>query len=216
MNPPINCDCGFPSADRWPDDDLVVFGADLDPDTVTHAYTHGLFPMNVHTRRGDVLGWWSPVRRGIVPLDGVRITRSLRRSMGRYTCTVDRAFPDVMRLCATVHSDEGNWITPEFERTYGELHRRGRAHSVETWDEDGELVGGLYGIRIGGFFAGESMFHLATDASKVALVHLVELMRLDGMSLLDTQWRTDHLATLGCIEVPRREYLGLLARAIGE
>ena len=214
MELPVTCDWEFPPVDLWPDEDLVLVGADLRPDTILCAYTHGLFPMFADRRR-KVLGWWSPVVRGVLPLDGLRTTRSLRRSMRRYTCTVDTAFDEVVSLCGSVR-DEGNWITPEFERAYGELHRMGHAHSVETWDEDGNLVGGLYGLRINGFFAGESMFHVAVDASKVALVHLVGLMRLDGMVLLDTQWCTDHLASLGCTEVPRDRYLEMLERAIRE
>ena len=214
MRLPVECGWEFPPTDRWPDDDLVLVGADLDPDTVLCAYTHGLFPMFAD-RKHRVLGWWSPVRRGVVPLDGLRVTRSLRRSMHRYTCTVDVAFETVMSRCGSTRTN-GNWITPAFESSYGELHRRGHAHSVEVWDADGSLVGGLYGIRINGFFAGESMFHVARDASKVALVHLVGLMRLDGMTLLDTQWCTEHLAGLGCIEVPRGEDLEMLARALAE
>ena len=214
MELPVPCDWEFPPVHDWPDDDVVVLGADLQPATILHAYSRGLFPMYVDHRRGRDIGWWSPVRRGIIPLDGLRVTRSLRRSTERYTCTLDTDFAAVVSACATVHDESGNWITPEIEHAYGELHRLGHAHSIEVRDGDGVLVGGLYGLRINGLFAGESMFHTATDASKVALVHLVGLMRLAGMSLLDTQWRTDHLATLGCTEVSRTEYLTLLERAL--
>ena len=210
---PIDCDWEFPSPERWGHDDLVLIGADLEPSTILHAYSCGLFPMFIEPADERGLGWWSPRRRGVIPLDGLRVTRSLRQSMRRFTFSIDADFARVMHLCAEVH-DGGDWITPKFEHAYGELHRMGHAHSVEVWDADGALVGGLYGLRINGFFAGESMFHLARDASKAALVHLVDLMRLDGMRLLDTQWRTDHLASLGCIEVPREEYLGLLADAV--
>lgn len=210
---PIDCGWEFPSPERWGHDDLVLIGADLEPSTILHAYSRGLFPMYIEPENERGLGWWSPRRRGVIPLDGLRVTRSLRQSMRRFTYTVDADFARVMHLCGTVH-DGGDWITPTFENAYGELHRMGHAHSVEVWDEDGELVGGLYGLRINGLFAGESMFHLVRDASKAALVHLVGLMQLDGMRLLDTQWRTDHLGSLGCIEVPREEYLGLLAGAV--
>ena len=210
---PIPCDWEFPPTERWGHDDLVLFGADLEPSTILHAYSRGLFPMYVEAEKERMLGWWSPLRRGVIPLEDLRVTRSLRQSMRRFSFTLDADFARVMNLCGSVRRN-GGWITPSFERAYGELHRLGHAHSVEVWDDDGALVGGLYGLRINGFFAGESMFHLARDASKAALVHLVGLMRLDGMRLLDTQWRTDHLGTLGCIEVPRDEYLRMLADAI--
>jgi leucyl/phenylalanyl-tRNA--protein transferase len=171
-----------------------------------------MFPMYLD-KKSRTLGWWSPVERGIVPLDAMRITRSLKKSARKFHCTVDTAFTQVMQACGTAHTD-GNWITQEFIDSYSQLHAMGNAHSVEVWNSKNELVGGLYGVRINGFFAGESMFHRETDASKVALAYLVDLMRLDGMALLDTQWNTEHLATLGCITVPREEYLALLAVAI--
>jgi leucyl/phenylalanyl-tRNA--protein transferase len=118
-----------------------------------------------------------------------------------------------MTLCGSMRTD-GNWINQHFIDAYTDLHEEGLAHSVEVWNEAGDLVGGLYGVRINKFFAGESMFHVETDASKVALMYLVQLMTLDGMELLDTQWRTDHLESLGCIAVPREKYLQLLASAI--
>lgn len=207
---PTECRWSFPSPDLWPDDDdVVAVGADLEPDTLLYAYAHGMFPM-FHKR--DLL-WWSPVDRGVIPLDGVRITRSMRQSAKKFTCTVNTAFVDVMKRCATTHTD-GKWINKNFIESYSELHRLGHAHSVEVWNETGELVGGLYGVRINKFFAGESMFHTETDASKVALMHLVQLMALDGMELLDTQWHTEHLETLGCIAIPRENYLQLLASAV--
>lgn len=159
------------------------------------------------------LGWWSPVERGIFPLDGLRVTRSMRQSSRRLECTVNMAFRSVMEACATVRTD-ANWITSDFIEAYCELHDLGWAHSVEVWSDD-RLVGGLYGVRINGFFAGESMFHFERDASKVALMHLVDLMRLDNMALLDAQVCTEHLATLGCIQVPRWDYLRLLETATG-
>ena len=211
MKPPTECRWEFPSPELWPDDDdIVAAGADLETDTLLYAYAHGMFPMFINKRN---LAWWSPVDRGVIPLDGLRITRSMRKSAQKFTCTINEAFTEVMTLCGSMRTD-GNWITREFIDAYTDLHDEGHAHSVEVWNEADELVGGLYGVRINKFFAGESMFHIQTDASKVALMHLVELMTLDGMELLDTQWRTEHLETLGCIAIPREEYLQLLASAI--
>ena len=218
MQPPTECRWSFPSPELWPDDDdIVAVGADLETDTLLYAYAHGMFPMFIPERffsREKNLAWWSPVHRGVIPLDGLRITRSVRQSAKKFTCTVDTAFVNVMKFCATSHDEEHNWIDQDFIDAYTELHHEGHAHSVEVWNAAGELVGGLYGVRINKFFAGESMFHTETDASKVALMHLVQLMTLDGMELLDTQWRTDHLESLGCIAIPREKYLQLLASAI--
>jgi len=208
-----NCAWGFPAPDQWPaDDDVVAVGADLAPDTLLYAYTHGMFPMHVD-RKHETLGWFSPLRRGVIPLDGLIVTKSMRRSARNFNVTTDMAFADVMRYCAMTRSD-GNWIDDDFIDSYSILHAMGHANSVEVWNEDNQLVGGLYGVRIDRFFAGESMFHLETDASKVALMHLVDVLRADGVVLLDTQWCTDHLASLGCVEVPRQEYLGLLDAAL--
>jgi len=207
------CAWGFPSPETWPDDDdVVAVGADLAPDTLLHAYTHGMFPMHVD-RRHETLGWFSPLRRGIIPVDGLVVTKSMRRSARNFNVTTDMAFVDVMRYCAMTRSD-GNWIDEEFIDAYSVMHALGHATSVEVWNEDNQLVGGLYGVRIDGFFAGESMFHLETDASKVALMHVMEMLRADGVVLVDTQWCTPHLASLGCIEVPRRDYLRLLDSAL--
>ncbi|CAB4678776.1 unannotated protein [freshwater metagenome] len=211
MKPPTECRWTFPSPDLWPDDDdIVAAGADLETDTLLFAYAHGMFPMFVNKRN---LAWWSPVDRGVIPLNGLRVTRSMQQSAKKFTCTVNQAFTDVMTLCGSMRTD-GNWINQHFIDAYTDLHKEGHAHSVEVWNEAGDLVGGLYGVRINKFFAGESMFHVETDASKVALMYLVQLMTLDGMELLDTQWRTDHLESLGCIAIPREKYLQLLASAI--
>jgi len=197
-----------------PGQDLLAVGADLSPSTILEAYRRGLFPMHVET---EELGWWSPDPRGIVPLANLRVTRSLRRSMHHFEFSVDQAFAEVMRGCSEGRKD-GDWINEEFHQAYGQLHRMGWAHSVEVW-QGGTLVGGLYGIEIGGLFAGESMFHRVRDASKAALVILVETLRSGGgdpeSRLLDVQWCTDHLATLGAVEVPRRDYLAALDRALG-
>jgi leucyl/phenylalanyl-tRNA--protein transferase len=166
---------------------------------------------------GGPIAWWSPDPRGIVPLDGVHVSRSLRRSRGRFTVTVDRAFEAVMRACGDPARPHG-WIDESFVGAYVALHRLGVAHSIEVWAEgsDGapELAGGIYGVALGGLFAGESMFHRRTDASKVAFVALAERLRAGGATLFDVQWSTDHLASLGAIEVPRPRYLELLADAV--
>lgn len=198
-------------ASAAPGEDVVGIGADLEVATVWQAYRMGLFPM--HLADGP-LAWWSPDPRGVLPLDGLRVSRSLRKSGRRFRVTVDRAFEPVMEACAD-RPDEPGWITPEFIRTYTTLHRLGWAHSVEVWNGDDRLVGGLYGIQIGGLFAGESMFHRERDASKVALVALVTRLRAcPGPRLLDVQWRTDHLASLGAVAIPRAEYLARLREAI--
>jgi leucyl/phenylalanyl-tRNA--protein transferase len=190
---------------------VVGLGADLEPSTLLAAYRSGMFPMP--TRPGGPLAWWSPDPRGVLPLDGLRVTRSMRRSARRYQLRVDTAFEAVMRACADPARDHG-WITDEFIAAYVRLHELGWAHSVEAWTPEGELAGGLYGVAVGGFFAGESMFHRRTDASKVALMGLVDLLTRGGATLLDVQWSTDHLASLGAEEVPRQEYLRLLAAAV--
>jgi leucyl/phenylalanyl-tRNA--protein transferase len=214
MNPLDECRWSFPSSSEWGDDEVVAVGADLAPDTLLYAYAHGMFPMYTDKRHRE-LGWWAPLERGVIPLDGLRVTRSMRQSAQRYTCTLNTDFVKVMKQCADTRTD-GNWIDDVFIDAYTELHRSGHAHSVEVHNADHELVGGLYGVRINRFFAGESMFHLETDASKIALMFLVDLMNLDNMALLDTQWCTDHLATLGCIPLPRESYMALLSQAIGQ
>lgn len=196
-----------------PGNDLVALGADLEPGTLLAAYRAGLFPMPVDPRRAhSKVAWYSPDPRGILPLDRLKVSRSLKQSCRRYEIRCDTRFRAVMEACADPKRS-GRWITDVFVAAYDELHRLGWAHSWEAY-LDGELVGGLYGIRINGFFAGESMFSAQRDASKVALVHLVDHLNSTGGRLLDTQWRTDHLATLGAIEVERAKYLRLLAAAI--
>jgi leucyl/phenylalanyl-tRNA--protein transferase len=191
---------------------ICAIGADLEPGTLLAAYRSGLFPMRLG-RRG-ALAWWSPDPRGVIPLDGLRISRSLRRAVPRFEVRIDTAFEDVMRACADPGRPNG-WIDDSFIEAYGELHRLGWTHSVETW-QDGALVGGLYGVAIGGLFAGESMFHRVTDASKVALVALVELLVESGASLLDIQWVTPHLASLGAEGINRSEYLRSLEMVVRE
>jgi leucyl/phenylalanyl-tRNA--protein transferase len=202
----------FPLPDAWPDNDIIAMGGDLEPATIISAYRSGIFPMVVETPE-PMLAWWSPEARGILPLDALRVTRSLGQSARRYEVRVDTAFGDVISACANPSRDRA-WITSEFIDAYTTLHELGWAHSIEVFDRQGQLAGGLYGVRVNGLFAGESMFHLQRDASKVALMALVALMRESHMRLLDVQWRTEHLASLGAIEVSRREYLALLADAL--
>ncbi|MEP6660686.1 MAG: leucyl/phenylalanyl-tRNA--protein transferase [Acidimicrobiales bacterium] len=181
----------------------------MEPGTLLNAYRHGIFPMPVGRRQ---VGWWSPDPRAIVPFDRLRVTRSLRRSLSKFEVRLNTAFVDVIHACADPRRD-GGWITPAIVGAYAALHDLGWAHSVETW-RDGELVGGLYGVAIGGLFAGESMFHHENDASKVALVALVEMLRSSAFALLDVQWCTPHLASLGAVEISRRHYLELLRPAL--
>jgi len=200
-----------PAPDDHPDD-LWALGADLEPGTLLAAYRVGLFPMPI----GPRLGWFSPRRRAIVTLDGFRPSRSLRRAARRYEIRVDTVFADVVAGCARP-GDPHSWIDGGVEAAYGRLHELGWAHSVEAWDVDG-LAGGLYGVSIGGLFAAESMFHRRTDASKAAFVALVEQLRRPGDAsrrLLDVQWLTPHLATLGATELSRAQYRVRLADALG-
>ena len=170
--------------------------------------------MPVRDRRRSVLAWWSPDPRAIVPLDGLRVSRSLRRSMREFDVRIDTAFEDVIDACADPRRP-GGWIDDDIRDAYTRLHQLGWAHSVEAWHE-GELAGGLYGVAIGRLFAGESMFHRVTDASKVALVGLVAHLRSIGSTLLDVQWLTPHLESLGAVEIPRDDYLRRLAAAVAE
>lgn len=192
---------------EWPDEDCVAAGADLEPGTIVEAYRHGAFPM---PHDGDLL-WWSPVRRGILVPSALKVSRSLRRSVRNRSITVDEAFEDVIDACADP-TRPGSWIDDAIRDAYVNLHRLGWAHSVETRDADGVLVGGLYGLNIGGLFAGESMFHRVTDASKVALVALTEIVGDRG--LIDVQWSTPHLESLGVVEWPRATYLDALPALI--
>ena len=207
---PPPCVWLLPRADEADENGVVGVGADLEPGTLLAAYRAGLFPMPVN--EGGTIAWWSPDPRGVLPLDGLRMTRSLRRSCRRYSVTMDACFDRVIEACADPARPSG-WIDDNMRRAYITLHDLGWTHSIETWD-DGELVGGLYGVHIGGLFAGESMFHRATDASKVALVALVAHLRAIGAPLLDVQWTTPHLASLGAVDIPRSTYLVLLTDAV--
>jgi leucyl/phenylalanyl-tRNA---protein transferase len=194
---------------------VVAVGGDLEPGTLLEAYRNGLFPMPFQP--GGLLAWWSPDPRAVVFLDDFHVSRTLRRSCRRYEARMDTAFEAVIDACADPARPHG-WITPEIRRAYVRLHELGWAHSVETWYE-GSLVGGVYGVAIGGFFAGESMFHRRSDASKAALAGLVSLLggeaeQQPGERFIDVQWLTPHLARLGASEVPRRRYLAMLSRAV--
>ncbi len=207
----------FGPEDSWPEQDLVALSDDFDASLVVEAYRAGVFPMPLSESSFDArTGWWSPVQRAYLPLDGLRVSKSLRQSVRRYTVTIDRDFAGVVAGCGEPSRD-GGWIDEGIVAVYGELHEAGIVHSVETWDAEGRLVGGLYGVGLGGLFAGESMFHhpeLGRDASKVALVRLVDALATTPGSLLDVQWLTPHLATLGAVEVPRHAYLDLLDAAL--
>ncbi|MEO7236169.1 MAG: leucyl/phenylalanyl-tRNA--protein transferase [Lapillicoccus sp.] len=197
-----------------PGEDLVGVGADLAPGTLLEAYSRGVFPMGLGAAGGEPLGWWSPDPRGVLRPGDLHVSRSLRRRLADFEIRVDTDFPGVVAGCADP-SRSGRWITPAITAAYTRLHALGWAHSIEVV-QDGALVGGLYGLAVGGLFAGESMFHRVTDASKAAVVAMHDLVVADGdpRRLIDVQWRTPHLGSLGVSEVPREEYLRLLAVAL--
>lgn len=187
----------------------------LTPDLLLRAYRLGLFPM-AESRTSPTLHWLDPDMRGVLPLNGLHISRSLMKTLrsNRFAITADQDFNRVITACATIRTTRTEtWINHEIQQLFNDLSYLGFAHSVETW-ENNELVGGLYGVSLGSAFFGESMFSTATDASKVALVHLVARLRLGGYTLLDTQFITDHLSSLGAIEIPRHTYHVMLAAAL--
>lgn len=209
---------------RFPDprladpDGLVALGGRLDPDWLLDAYRHGVFPWP--TTEDEPMLWWSPDPRAVMPLDGMHISRRLRRRLrsGAFTVTCDQDFAGVMHGCGTADDRRGGtWITPGMTEAYVQMHKLGHAHSVEVWSGEGEqrrLVGGVYGIAIGGLFAGESMFHHETDASKVALASLVAHLNARGYRLFDIQQWTSHTGSLGAVEVSREDYLARLPSVI--
>ena len=190
--------------------DLRKVTRGITPETVEAGYRHGIFPMAEMAL--GIVTWHRPSVRAIIPVEGFHIPRSLHRTMNRggFDVSVDRAFDDVMAACAA--RDE-TWISDEFRRVYGELHRRGKAHSVEVWVK-GALAGGLYGVHLGGAFFAESKFHRVTDMSKVALAHLAGRLRDRGFALLEVQYLTPHLAQFGTVEVSHREYMRRLETAL--
>jgi leucyl/phenylalanyl-tRNA--protein transferase len=206
----------FPFLPRWPHNTPMSRRVvDITAELMLRAYRHGLFPM-AETRRGERLFWLDPERRGILPLDGFHLPRRLRRTAlsDTFDVSVDQDFAATIAGCATPAPGRADtWINPQIERLFSELHRMGYAHSVEC-RRGGTLVGGLYGVAVGAAFFGESMFSFVTDASKVALVHLVARLRLGGFRLLDTQFVTAHLTQFGAIEIPRDVYRARLAAAL--
>ncbi|MDY0170516.1 MAG: leucyl/phenylalanyl-tRNA--protein transferase [Thermoguttaceae bacterium] len=205
----------FPAAEKAGPDGLVGFGGSLSPEWLLDAYSHGIFPWPMGSHDNPV-PWCSPDPRAVIPLDAFHVPRRLQQTVrsGRFSVTSDRDFAGVIQGCARRHGHEGGtWITPRMIRAYQRLHELGFAHSVEVWRE-GRLVGGVYGVALGGLFAGESMFHTERDASKVALVHLVAHLRRRGYSLFDIQQWTAHTGRFGAVEIRRCDYLHRLAEAL--
>jgi leucyl/phenylalanyl-tRNA--protein transferase len=205
----------FPAAETADEHGLVCIGGGLSSEWLLDAYQHGLFPWPL-IPGVELPQWWSPDPRAIFELDGLHVSRRLRQTLrsGKFAVTLDRDFAGVIRGCASAGDrSENTWLTPPMIDAYRRLYESGHAHSVEVWAED-ELAGGTYGVAIGGFFAAESMFFRRRDASKVALVHLLQHLKDRGYQLLDIQQLTDHTASLGAIEISRGEYLRRLAVAI--
>jgi leucyl/phenylalanyl-tRNA---protein transferase len=203
----------FPHPESADEDGFLAVGGDLKPGTLLVAYRNGIFPWTTRP-----ITWWSPNPRAIIPMGGLHVSHSLRKLLrqGKFSTSFDRAFRAVMEGCAEPRPGrKETWITPAFIKGYTQLHELGYAHSVEVWDAE-RLAGGLYGVAIGGFFAGESMFSAVENASKVALVSMEERLRLSGFTLFDVQFVTPHLHSMGAVEIPRSEYLHRLHKATGQ
>ncbi len=200
----------FPDPTTADKSGIVAFGGDLSPSRVMLAYREGIFPWYCE---GDPILWWSPDPRLVLRLDDFKLRRSLKKRLKIFEVTYDRSFDEVVYSCAKIARDEqdGSWILPQIEEAYSTLHTLGYAHSVETW-QDGELVGGLYGVCVGGVFCGESMFSHVSDASKVAFVALVSHLKERGFKIIDCQIPTQHLKSLGAVEVSRESFLEDLFR----
>jgi leucyl/phenylalanyl-tRNA---protein transferase len=199
----------FPPLEAASSDGVLMVGGSLAPDWMLEAYRRGIFPMPIKVERRRLIAWLSPDPRGILELDSMHVSRRLARRLkrGEFQFTLDRAFAAVVEGCAAPRGiDDDCWLTLAMQNAYITLHGLGHAHSIEVW-QDGWLVGGVFGVTIGGLFAGESMFHRATDASKAALVCLVTHLRRRGYSLLDVQWTNSHTRSLGAIDLPRAEYI---------
>lgn len=212
---PYAKDVRFPSAELASREGLLAVGGDLSVERLLEAYRNGIFPWY---NEGQPILWWSPDPRAVLLPDRLKISRSLRKTLRakKFRVTFDQCFEEVMRACAGPRRKQengGTWITADMLAAYTELHRRGHAHSVEAWKED-RLVGGLYGVALGGAFFGESMFSRADDASKVALVYVTRQLETWGYTLIDCQLPTDHLARLGAESITRGDYLALLRRAL--
>jgi len=200
----------FPTLEQMPQDDLVVLGADLNPETVIDSYKHGIFPMHIEVANKREIGWWSPQQRGILPLNKINISKSLQKSMKKFHVSFDQAFDQVIEGCGDDKRPQG-WINKDIKIAYKKLFELGYVHSVEVWNKQDDLVGGLYGVEVQGLFAGESMFHKETDASKTAMVYLVnKLKEAGGKRLFDVQWQTPHLKSMGVIKISRKKYLSML------
>lgn len=203
----------FPDPENADDDGLLAVGGDLRPETLLKAYRSGIFPWTVRP-----ISWWSPDPRAIFEIADFRLSKRMQRLFrsGRFTFSLDGCFTRVMEECAApAPGRESTWISPEFITAYTRLHKMGYAHSAEVW-LDKELAGGLYGVAIGGFFAGESMFHKFSNASTMALAFLIEHLKKRGFELFDSQVISPHTASLGAIEIPRKDYLQRLSTALGK
>ena len=206
----------FPAVETADNNGLLMLGGDLSVDWILTAYRRGIFPWPIVEGQLEVLAWFSPDPRAILELDELRVSRRLARKIrnGGFRVTSDEVFSAVMAGCADRRRDqEGTWITPQMSASYQQLHELGYAHSVEVWQHD-QLVGGIYGLALGGYFSGESMFHRVGDASKIALYYLVRQLRTQGFELLDIQQSTPHCSRMGAIEVSREQYLDRLASAV--
>lgn len=200
----------FPTPEQMPKDDLVTLGADLKPETLIDSYKHGIFPMHLQIENKREIGWWSPQQRGILPLNKINISSSLKKSIKKYYVTFDQDFDAVIEGCGDDKRPKG-WINKDIKTAYKKLFELGYVHSVEVWNKKDELVGGLYGVEVNGLFAGESMFHKQTDASKTAMVYLVnQLKEAGGERIFDVQWQTPHLKSMGVIKISRAKYISLL------
>jgi leucyl/phenylalanyl-tRNA---protein transferase len=200
----------FPSLEQMPKDDLVTLGADLKPETLIDSYKHGIFPMHLQIENKQEIGWWSPLQRGILPLNKINVSSSLKKSMKKYFVTFDQDFDAVIEGCGDDKRPKG-WINKDIKTAYKKLFELGYVHSVEVWNKKDELVGGLYGVEVNGLFAGESMFHKQTDASKTAMVYLAnQLKEAGGERIFDVQWQTPHLKSMGVIKISRAKYISLL------
>ena len=210
---PLSTRFRFPHPDSADGDGFLAVGGDLEPGTLLLAYRNGIFPWTTRP-----ITWWSPDPRAVIPIGGLHVSRSLHKVLrrARFTTTFDRAFRAVMEGCAEPRPGrKETWITAAFLEGYTQLHELGYAHSVEVWEGE-RLAGGLYGVSIGGFFAGESMFSAVENASKVALVSMEEKLRHSGFTLFDVQFVTPHLRFMGAVEIPRKEYLQILRRAVAD